>query len=221
MHMPQDASLLWKALYSFFTILKPFFCRLRVEGRAHIPATGGCIIACNHTIGPDYLLLGYASSRQIYYMAKAELFRVHPWFSRFLETAGTFPVNRGRHDLEAFATAQTLLRQGRVLGMFPEGTRSHTGELQRGKTGAIRLAMQVQTPVVPAVVINAQSILKQMGRRPVVIVRFGPPLYPTGDPNHKPTVQAATDETMHAIAQLLPPTQRGSYGQTPITVLEK
>lgn len=209
--MPRDASLLWKFLYALFTFLKLPLCRLRVEGREHMPATGGCVVACNHSMGPDYIVLGYASPRQIFYMAKIELFQIHPWFSKFLDTVGAFPVHRGRNDVEALTAAKTLLHRGKVLGMFPEGTRSRTGELRRGKTGAVRIAMLAQSPVVPAVVINADAILKQLGRRPEVIVRFGPPLYPNGDPGNKANAQAQTDAVMRAIAQLLPPEQRGLY----------
>ena len=158
MRMPQDATWLWKFLYALATLLRPLFCRLRVEGQAHIPSTSGCVVACNHTMGPDYFILGYASPRQIYYMAKIELFQIHPWFSRCLELVGTFPIARGRNDTAALGAAEALLRRGQVLGMFPEGTRSHTGELRRGKSGVARLAMATKAPVVPAVVINAEAI---------------------------------------------------------------
>lgn len=183
-------------------------CRLRVEGQEHVPDWGGCIVACTHTRGPDYVLLGYAAPRQVFYMAKAELFRIHPWLSKFLWAVGTFPVERGRSDIAAIQAAEQLIGDGHALGMFPEGTRSLSSVLSKGKTGVARIAMQTGAPVVPAAVINAEAIFTKLGRRPEVIVRFGPPLHLTdAEGNHRQN----TDRIMLAIADLLPPEKRGYY----------
>ncbi|MCB0061513.1 MAG: 1-acyl-sn-glycerol-3-phosphate acyltransferase [Caldilineaceae bacterium] len=208
MRAPQNASRFWQFLYILITFLKPLLCRLRVEGHEHVPEWGGCIVASTHTRGPDYVILGYAAPRQIYYMAKAELFRIHPWLSKFLWTVGTFPVERGRSDVAAIQAAETLIRDGHALGMFPEGTRSLSSVLTKGKTGAARIAMQTGAPVVPAAVINAEALFTQLGRRPEIIVRFGPPLQLTETAGN---ARENTDRIMLAIAQLLPPEKRGYY----------
>jgi 1-acyl-sn-glycerol-3-phosphate acyltransferase len=152
--------------------------------------------------------------RQIFYMAKMEIFAWNPLLAKFFASAGVFPVKRGQGDLSAFNTAVTIVKSGRVLGMFPEGTRSRTGQLMRGKTGAARIAMSAQHPVVPAVVINAPQVFKRFwrpGPRVEVIVRFGPPLDLCGSPDDPVATRENTDQVMRAMAALLPPELRGQY----------
>jgi 1-acyl-sn-glycerol-3-phosphate acyltransferase len=214
---PRDASLLWKLLHVLITLIRPLLCRLTVEGRERMPPAGGCVIASNHTLGPDYVVLGYASLRQVYYMAKMEIFAWHPLLTRFLAAIGTFPVQRGRGDIEAMNKAVEVVRSGKVLGMFPEGTRSRTGRLMRGKTGTARIALLAQAPVVPAVVLDSHLILKRFGqfwRRPHVVVRFGEPLHLTGDPDDPTETRRQTERIMREIAALLPPERRGVYADT-------
>ncbi|MCB0125461.1 MAG: 1-acyl-sn-glycerol-3-phosphate acyltransferase [Caldilineaceae bacterium] len=217
MRIPRNATRLWQGLHLLITILKPLLCRLRVEGREYVPETGGCIVACTHTRGPDYVILGYAAPRQIYYMAKAELFQVNRWLTKFLWGVGTFPVQRGRSDLGAIQAAERLINDGHAVGMFPEGTRSPDGRLTKGKTGAARIATQAAVIVVPAAVINAGALFSQLGRRPEIIVRFGPSLRLDEDK----TAKENTDRIMLAIAQLLPVEKRGYYGAVASTVTDQ
>jgi 1-acyl-sn-glycerol-3-phosphate acyltransferase len=212
---PDDASTLWKSLHFLVTVVKPLFCRLQVEGTEHVPQRGGCIVACNHTLGPDFMMLGYAMPRQIYFMAKTEIFAWNPLLTKILNAAGTFPVNRGKGDVAAIHTAVEIVQTGHILGMFPEGTRSRTGQLMRGKTGVARIAMTAQSPVVPAVVINAQRVLKDLlrpQRRPEVIVRFGPPQQLHGNADDPVEIRHNTDQIMRSMAALLPTALRGEYG---------
>lgn len=216
MQLPSDATRLWKAIYIFVGLIRPLFFRLKVEGATHIPAQGGCIVTCNHTYGPDFIALGVAMPRQIYYMAKMEIFAWNPLLAKFFMSAGVFPVNRGQGDLAAFKTAVEVAQSGKVLGMFPEGTRSKTGELMRGKTGAARIAMSAQRPVVPAVVLNAPQVFKRFwrpGPRAEVIVRFGPPIQPQGSPEDPIAVRECTAQIMRGMAALLPVELRGDYGK--------
>ncbi len=214
MKPPHDATRLWRTLWRVADALVPLYCRLHVAGREHVPATGGCVLACNHTMGPDYFFLAYAAPRQVHYMAKAELFQIHPLLSRLLDATGVFPVRRGQRDQLAIQRAVALVRSGRVLGMFPEGTRSRSGVLQRGRTGVARIALQAGVPVVPAVVIDAEKAMPRRWRpwrRPQVWVRFGPPLMGEGDPGDPDLLQAFTQAVMMAMAELLPPERQGEY----------
>jgi 1-acyl-sn-glycerol-3-phosphate acyltransferase len=191
------------------------FARFRSEGRELVPLYGGCIITCNHIMGPDFIVIGYASPRQIMFMAKSELFEVNPALNWLFTTCGTFPIRRGETDLEAVEHAIQLVKDGNVLGMFPEGTRSRTGKLQRGRSGAARIAIQAQAPVVPAVVIHAETIFHpsnwfSLKPRTAVTVRFGPPLPPPADPNDSRALRIYTRQIMNAMADLLPPDLQGA-----------
>ena len=82
---PRDAIWTWKGVHLFTSAVKPFFCRLAIEGRENIPATGGCVLTCNHTMGPDFLVIGYLSPRQIHFMVKAEIMDKYRRLGQFLE----------------------------------------------------------------------------------------------------------------------------------------
>jgi len=210
---PADAIWSWKAIHLFVTAAKPLFCQLTVEGRENIPATGGCVLTCNHSMGPDFLVLGYLSPRQVYFMVKAELMEANRWLGRFLRYNGCFPVHRGDGDMGAVQHAVDLVRSGRVLGMFPEGTRSRTGKLQRGRSGAAYVAMQARAPIVPAVVINSESILRRsnylsLKPRTKVLARIGEPLTPPSNPNDRRSLRSYTRDIMAAMANLLPSSLR-------------
>lgn len=190
-------------------------CRLTVNGREHVPQTGGCVVASNHNIGPDYVVLGYGASRQILYMAKSDIFGLHPLLDKFLHAVGTFPIRRGQRDAVAIGEAVRLVQSGRVVGMFPEGTRSKDGVLQPGRSGAVRIAIAAGVPIVPAAVTNSHALLQRLllrrRHRPHVTVSFGPPIYPTPGKDDPDTVRHLTHQTMVAIAALLPPELRGPY----------
>lgn len=212
---PRDAIWTWKSVHLFTTLVKPLFCRLQIEGREHIPLDTGCVLTCNHTMGPDFLVIGYLSPRQVYFMVKAELMEANHWLGGFLRYNGCFPIRRGDGDMGAVQHAVDLVKGGRVLGMFPEGTRSRNGKLQRGRSGAAYVAIQAQAPIVPAVVINSEPIFQRsnylsMQPRIEVTARVGKPLPPPEDPTDRRSLRQYTRDIMAAIAELLPPSLRDS-----------
>jgi 1-acyl-sn-glycerol-3-phosphate acyltransferase len=98
--------------------------------------------------------------------------------------------------------------------MFPEGTRSRDGALQKAKLGVARIALGAQCPIIPVVVINSEPVLRDVlkcRRRPLVVVRYGPPIAVAGDPQDVEDLQEVTDKMMRAMAQLLPEERRGYY----------
>jgi 1-acyl-sn-glycerol-3-phosphate acyltransferase len=118
-----------------------------VAGGEHVPAHGGCIIASNHESLLDPFVLAVATTREIRYMAKSELF-ANRAIAAALRALGAFPVERGGGDRAAFGEAAELLRCGEVLGIFPQGT-SKQHDVRRWHRGAARLALVTGAPIVP------------------------------------------------------------------------
>lgn len=120
----------------------------RIKGKENLPKEGGYIICSNHLSNNDPLFLGLAVNRQIYYMAKAELFK-NPILAAIIRGLGAFPVQRGAGDGKAINEAENIIKQKKMLGIFIEGTRSKTGEFLRPKSGAAIIASQMNAPVLP------------------------------------------------------------------------
>ena len=213
---PSDAPWVYKIAYLFFKIFLWTFLRLQVEGQENVPQSGGCVLVCNHTRGNDYFALGVAAPRHIAYMAKIEAFEIHPLLTWIMRSGGVIPIHRGVGDMEALQMAVQVVRSGKMLGMYPEGTRSPDGVLQSGKTGATRIALDAEAIIVPAVVIGAEAAWKNVlrfKRRPVVIVRFGKPFSLEGNSSReRAAVVKGTKRIMTEIAALLPPELRGEWG---------
>lgn len=147
--------------------------RYRIIRRTNIPA-GGAICCANHTSWIDPIFLALTQNRQIFFMAKAELFRCKP-LAALIRKLGAFPVLRGSGGAEAMHYAGELLDRGELLGIFPEGTRSKTGELQHGKTGIVRLAHERQVPILPAAIVSDGPRV-QLFRQTRIVV--GAPIMP-------------------------------------------
>jgi 1-acyl-sn-glycerol-3-phosphate acyltransferase len=137
--------------------------RLRFRGAENVPTTGGCVLACNHLSSFDPWPLGMPlwPRRWLRFMAKSELYW---WPLRLvLDAGGAFKVRRGTGDLEAIETAVRLAREGHVVVMFPEGTRRRKGLVKkhqpRPRSGAARIALQADVPLVPAGVAGTDRLL--------------------------------------------------------------
>jgi 1-acyl-sn-glycerol-3-phosphate acyltransferase len=188
------------AFYSFagyVSLPVKWLFRLKATGLENIPPEGGFVLASNHTSNFDPWPLGLPlfPRRQLRFMAKSELYRFP--LTPFLKGAGAFPVRRGERDLEAIETAVRLAREGEVVMMFPEGTRRRKGLRKkyqaRPHTGAARIALEAQVPLVPAAV-KGTDRLSRLGP---LRVAFGKPLAPEGTPRE------LTDRLMAEIERLL------------------
>jgi 1-acyl-sn-glycerol-3-phosphate acyltransferase len=182
-------------------LLKGLF-RLRARGTEHLPAAGGFVLAANHNSNFDPWPLGITlfPKRYLRFMGKSELF----WtpFKQFATAAGAFPVRRGQADAEAMATATQLCREGHIVVMFPEGTRRKKGLRKkyeaRAHTGAARIALDANVPLVPAGIVGTD----RLGRLAQLRVAFGAPI-PLGDlAGREDAAQVATERLMSAIDDL-------------------
>lgn len=149
--------------------------RLRVEGDEHVPLRGGFVVAANHTSNFDPWPLGIALwPRSVHFMAKYEAWK--PPLKWLIAAAGSFPVRRGEGDVEALENAMRVCREGKVMAMFPEGTRRQKGLRKkheaRPHTGAARIALGAGVPLVPA----ALQGLDRLSRFDQLRLRFGAPI---------------------------------------------
>lgn len=198
--------------------------RVTVEGALEaIPRDGSLIIASNHLSNADGpLIAGWltpALGRRIHWLAKREMFDI-PFAGWFLRASSVHPVDRGAADVEAFRLAIRILEAGNVLLVFPEGTRSPTGGLQRPRDGLALLALRTGAAILPVGVAGTDRLWPR-GRIPHpggrVALRVGRAFTLAevlGDAigDRRRAKPLATEAIMGRIAALLPPKHRGVYG---------
>jgi 1-acyl-sn-glycerol-3-phosphate acyltransferase len=179
-------------LYRFCRfILRTFFIllyRLEARGVSNIPMNGPVILCSNHKSLQDPITLGVWVPRKVHYMAKAELFRI-PLFGPLIKAVGAFPVKRGGVSKEAIRTAISLLEQGNVMGIFPEGTRNET--VGMGKRGAVSMAIRSKALVVPVALVGNYRLFGKM------LAVYGAPI------DMSPYAEQGTTESMEAATELI------------------
>jgi 1-acyl-sn-glycerol-3-phosphate acyltransferase len=173
------------ALYSFGKVtVAPMLRALwrpKVSGLENVPSTGPVILASNHRSVVDSLVIPIVTRRPVYFLAKNEYF-VNPVTRSLMLGLNQIPVDRsgGRASLMALDAALPVLRDGKVLGIFPEGTRSPDGRLYRGRPGVAKLALDAGATVVPVGLFGTEKVQPIGARAPrlgvKVEVRFGAPL---------------------------------------------
>jgi 1-acyl-sn-glycerol-3-phosphate acyltransferase len=196
--------------------------RVTVRGLEHVPTSGALILATNHiSNGDPPLVSGWltpALGRPVHWMAKAEALE-WPLAGWFMRQNGAFGIQRGAADTEAFRLARAVLEDGRVLGTFPEGTRSPTGALQQAKDGVTLLALRSGAPILPIGVAGTDRFwprdarIWRIGGR--VSMRIGEPFLlerGIGPDGTKESLEDVTTRLMLHIAELLPERHRGFYG---------
>jgi 1-acyl-sn-glycerol-3-phosphate acyltransferase len=197
-------------------ILKPLLrgiYRIRVEGLENVPGRGPAIIAANHVSFLDSFFIPLVvPRRRVTYLAKADYFK--SWkTSWFFKMVGQIPMDRsgGSKSQAALDTALGVLKEGKLLGIYPEGTRSPDGYLYRGRTGVARLALTAGVPVIPVGLVGTVEVMPKDAKMPrltgrhTVRVKYGQPLdfsrY-AGRERDRMVLRSVTDEIMYEIMQL-------------------
>jgi len=201
----------WLALK--FVVLGPLLrlmFRPRVTGLEHIPPTGGAIVAANHVSFLDPLLLPLVvPRRRVMFLTKMKYID-KPFLHWFLRGAGVIPVDPGQPGAsgDTVTAGVQAVSQGRLVGIFPEGTRSRDGLLHPGKTGVARIAIQAGVPVIPVGIAGTDHAFPRGARLPrprSVQIKFGPPILldaPVGTVPDSPVIRRSTDQVMAAIQAL-------------------
>lgn len=135
--------------------------RPKVEGKENFPKTGKVIIYSNHISLMDPIVIACTLPRRIYFMAKAELFK-NPVFGFILKNVGAFPVKRGTADLSAIKNSLQVLKDGKVFGIFPEGTRGKQGEIQHFSHGVASIAHRSKAQIVPIAIVGEYKLFRPM-----------------------------------------------------------
>jgi 1-acyl-sn-glycerol-3-phosphate acyltransferase len=185
------------------------------EGTENVPRAGPAIIASNHLSFSDHFFGPLPLPRKVTFLAKAEYFTgsgIKGLVSRaFFRGVGQIPMDRGggKASERALRTGLRVLSEGKLLGIYPEGTRTPDGRLYRGKTGVARLALESRAPVIPCAMVGTfemqpqGKVLPNLRIRPGV--RFGKPLDFSryyGMESDRLALRAVTDEIMHALEEL-------------------
>ena len=204
----------WALKYIFMGPLLAFLGRPKVQGLEYVPSSGPAILASNHLAVADSFYLPLVVRRRITFLAKAEYFngkgikgRLMAWF---YTAAGQVPIDRTSADAAqaALETAQRLLEQGKLMGMYPEGTRSPDGRLYKGKSGLARLALETGVPVIPVAMVGTDVVNppgSRMWRFGRVEVRFGKPMDFSrfdGMAGNRFIERAVIDEVMYELMKL-------------------
>lgn len=205
-------------------VLKEIFLPLafdyRVYGKENVPRQGGILMASNHQSFLDPIILGCGLDRPASFMARRTLFTGNRFFGKLISRLHAFPVDREGADIEAMREMLARLKAGKVVTIFPEGTRTSDGSIRELHTGMVMFAMKAEVPILPAVIDGAFEAWprnKKLFSLKRISVAYGQPVYPSEYEkleSKKRIYEAVTAEVaqrMRALQQLL----RGERGMLP------
>lgn len=176
-------------------ILTPIY-RFEAIGVENVPEEGGVLLCANHIHNIDPITVGVTTKRDIIFMAKEEIFKV-PVLKSIVKNLNAFPVKRGKGDREALRMGLAALRDGNVLGLFPEGTRSKTGEIGQGLAGAGFFALKTEAAVIPCAIVGPYKAFKK------IKIVYGKPIDMEPLRERKASANEVTELIMSHIKEIL------------------
>jgi 1-acyl-sn-glycerol-3-phosphate acyltransferase len=153
----------------FMTVFRPW-----VKGLENIPRTGPVILVCNHLSFVDSVFLPLIVDRQMAFLAKSDYFTGKGLKGRFIRffmlASGQLPIDRsgGKASEASLNAGLAVLGEGKVLAIYPEGTRSPDGRLYRGRTGVARMVLEARVPVIPIAVVDTDKVMALGASLPTV-----------------------------------------------------
>ena len=206
----------WAVVWFIRLCMRVYLRGWTVEGYENVPKTGGAILVSNHLNNADPCIIPGVFKRRMITMAKKEMFK-WPVINLLFRFIGAFPVDRQGADLGALREAQSVLHDGILLLMFPEGTRSRDRQLHKGFAGSALIAYRTGAPIIPVAIWGTEHLtwpflfIKPL-MHPRIHVRIGKPFYPPkAERITSEQAKVATDDIMRHIAELLPEEYRGEY----------
>lgn len=150
-------------------LLNLILYNIHVEGEENIPETCGVVLCPNHISNYDPLAVATHMKRQVHFLAKAELYK-NFIVRKVLLAVGTIPVDRGKVSLETLKESLRVLKNGEILGIFPEGTRVKNGERKKPMEGFVVFALKTKSPILP---VHIEGEYKFRGK---INIKFGKPI---------------------------------------------
>jgi len=206
-------------LRSIIGFLLKLLTQTEFIGVENIPPEGGVLIACNHMSRLDIPVLFITPNRPEITALVTTKYLKYPLLRWFIVTAEGIWLDRDTADFSAFRKAVEALKQGKALGIAPEGTRSQTAKLIEGKPGTALLALRTGVPIVPVAIVGTEDGMSKLLRlkRPRITAEYGKPIIPPklDRSNREGQLQNLTDEVMCRIAAMMPQKYHGFYADHP------
>ncbi|WP_243372260.1 lysophospholipid acyltransferase family protein [Geotalea sp. SG265] len=198
--------MIYRLLRVVFSFYLRIFHLLQIKGRQHLPANGPLILCANHSSYFDSMLLALCTNRQVHFLIYQSFYH-HPLLGWFIRKCGAIAVTQSGNDNEAMGRALAVLRDGGIIGIFPEGRLSLTGIPNEAKPGAALLALASGAPIVPVTIRGAHVVFGKGKKRPSpgsIMVDIHTPVYPDRlKRKDKTYLRAVTDQVMGRIERRL------------------